>query len=1015
VKTVAPFSHVTAEAGRSARIAIDVTNTGTEIDGYTAIVDGIDPSWVRLERPLVTIFPDTTDTVVIHLDIPDHCQAGDYLIDVRVISAIDPHRESSQDFWLTVPPRAGYRIDALPSVITAGGRATSQITVVNTGNCDVSVGLTAIEPGREVACHFDIPRMTVPYRSSVDTELDLQGRRPWFGQPVHRKIEITGESDQLVVEQVVLFNQRARVPRGVLTALTLLMIVLLWALIFLFVIDLIRNTGNPGKEYGSEFLTGESEIPLDLIRGTVSGSVVGGPSLDGIPAVTVVAYRKADVPVRSEASTSLIPQVGGTVADDDLTGDGRHRPEVVASGGTDEDGKYRLRTLIPGEYYLHFSAPGFGEYWYPSQFGDEDGIDVGRPGRDPDMSVQDLDPVRLFGERGTVSATIELPPGTDVDALEVEILPKAALPGAPAGFRGSPGVTNESGSCSITADQGPDDDPTPTATVVCTGVPTPGEYILEIRGDGFQTQQIDVSLQGGDDTVVDTARVVGEPNSITGIVRDSDGRLVAGASISVSSGLFEARVFSGSDGRFVIDDLPTPRDYVVDISLDGYVGQTSALQLLPKIGDEEPPFVEATLVAGIGTISGTVVETINGTTRGLGAVSVFVTGERSSAATATLTDDTPGFFRVDGIAVPGTYTVVFTAPGYATETRIVQFDSATTVQLETITMLTSYGQVAGTVVDPKGDEIVGAEIILNDGQTVRTTASTAPNGAFAFERVTPGWYSIVIRKFDKSGDLKVFAVTREVVAGQTVELNGSGIPLNDFGTISGVVTDNTVDENALANVFVRLTGAGVDRTTTTDIDGKYGFDGVDVADGESITGEYQLKFTLEHHVLVDGADADVEDGVESVTVVKDIDGTADATVSVKLRPKPGTVTGVVRSTGVGAERLENAEVTFVKGGDVTAFDTDVNGRFAFDSAPVGVYDLEVRWCDTNDYILPLTFSGFEVPAGGFNFDLVSEPALEGAKVTFDPDPVEAGLERDAYCPPAVISLSPPPTTLAPSP
>ena len=31
------------------------------IDGVTAIVDGINPDWVQLERPLVSLFPDATE------------------------------------------------------------------------------------------------------------------------------------------------------------------------------------------------------------------------------------------------------------------------------------------------------------------------------------------------------------------------------------------------------------------------------------------------------------------------------------------------------------------------------------------------------------------------------------------------------------------------------------------------------------------------------------------------------------------------------------------------------------------------------------------------------------------------------------------------------------------------------------------------------------------------------------------------------------------------------------------
>jgi uncharacterized membrane protein len=139
VRTQLALSHVDATPGLTSRIEIEVTNTSTVIEGVTAIVDGINPEWVRLERPVVSLFPDVTDHVVLVFDIPPTCQAGTYLIDVRILSSVDPSIESVQDFWLTVAPVEEIQIDLRPAVVTGGSSAQLTATIVNSGNSDLEV------------------------------------------------------------------------------------------------------------------------------------------------------------------------------------------------------------------------------------------------------------------------------------------------------------------------------------------------------------------------------------------------------------------------------------------------------------------------------------------------------------------------------------------------------------------------------------------------------------------------------------------------------------------------------------------------------------------------------------------------------------------------------------------------------------------------------------------------------------------------------------------------------------
>ena len=97
----------------------------------------------------------------------------------------------------------------------------------------------------------------------------------------------------------------------------------------------------------------------------------------------------------------------------------------MASGGTDEDGSYELRTLIPGDYILRFSAAGYSEVWYPGDLAGGKFLPIGvlDPTRGNDVVLQ--------GVLGSVEVQIDLPEGADASQLTARIASKDAI--APSG------------------------------------------------------------------------------------------------------------------------------------------------------------------------------------------------------------------------------------------------------------------------------------------------------------------------------------------------------------------------------------------------------------------------------------------------------------------------------------------------------------------------------------------------------------------------------------------------------
>lgn len=146
MKTELAISHLSVIPGEQGSVSIDVVNNADVIDGVTAIVDGINPDWIRLERPVVSLFPDSSDQLELIFDIPKECPAGDYLVIVRIVSTIEADRQSVHDFWLTVEPQPGLEIELRPSIVSGGLEATITATVVNTGNAPIDVTVEALEP-----------------------------------------------------------------------------------------------------------------------------------------------------------------------------------------------------------------------------------------------------------------------------------------------------------------------------------------------------------------------------------------------------------------------------------------------------------------------------------------------------------------------------------------------------------------------------------------------------------------------------------------------------------------------------------------------------------------------------------------------------------------------------------------------------------------------------------------------------------------------------------------------------
>jgi Carboxypeptidase regulatory-like domain len=760
--TALETSHLSVTPGRSARVDIQVTNTADVIDGITALVDGINPDWVRLERPLLSVFPDASDSVGVVFDIPRTCPAGDYLVVVRVVSTLDATRESVQDFWLTVEEIVDLQLALTPSIVSGGAKARFAATVANTSNTEVEVTVNAWEPTRAIDCRVEPQSIVLPYGESARVDIDLRGPRPWFGQPLPHAIVVTAQIDDTVVEQSASFNQKPRIPRGLITAVILACIVLLWALIFLWVISEIRDGDVVTKAVATDFVGGADNIPLADIAGLAEGRITAATTGEGVERITVEANR--------------------------VTADGELLP--VGSVASGEDGRYALTALVPGTYLLRFSADGYDDLWYPGVPTPDEAMQI--PIVPTSVATPDelaassgLD-IEISGDVGRLRGAVA-PPADSADVvLTVTATPVpegavAAPADAGAGVDGAGApIVGDGSAPAADGPIGPDGTPLPVYEQVTTdltfdlqGLPTPATYDVRISGDGFETQEVRQTLGGGDAVYMNTVRLGAADGSISGIVvNQSDSRL-GDVTVTARAGekTFTATTpTAGLIGEFQFVGLDTPETYVLTFEREGFGGNSLALSLAPG---ENRTGLRAVLVGGNGTVTGTAVD---GNGLAVGGAAVTVAGGETEAETATLTTGSAGSFVVSDLDVPQRYTVTVSAEGFQTETVSATLLASGTTNVGNITLLPVTSDIRGTVT-LDGTGVGDVTVTLGNGQTSRSTVSaTNPAGQFAFSGVTEGTYTLTVDRDDVDRKVVLVRVVGGVDVVRDVAVTRAAVP-----------------------------------------------------------------------------------------------------------------------------------------------------------------------------------------------------------------------------------------------
>jgi 5-hydroxyisourate hydrolase-like protein (transthyretin family) len=753
--------------GRPFPVTVRVTNTSSVISGHEVRVLGLDPAWVRLDKERLSLFPDASGVIVVTLELPLGLPAGLRKVEIEVRELTSPGEVALVEIELAVPSHPELSLSLDQSSITGTTAASVGFVVSNEGNSPLQIRLEGTDDEAQVRFRFQPEAPSLDPGERLLGTLELKAKRPFVGSPKIRPFSIKAGSPQAPSVASGVFVQRPRLTRGNLALFGLIAAATVFAVVLSAALSQVVGESNANRDLALQVAEASQSRPsggVASIAGTVSELTSKAP----LSGVTVDLY-KASSPSQPVVSTS-----------------------------TGRGGGYHFSGLSAGSYKLSFDAAGFTELWYPDALG-----------------------ARSAG-------TVTLSASSHLQGVDIE------LGGAPATISGQVTGASSAGGVVLTLELPGSRSAVPTIVLTrtlpasgvfrLTGVPSPAIYELVATEPGYAPSSQLVSLGGGEDRSGVTIALRKGDGSIAGTVFSPTGPL-GGATIAASSGTTTLDTVSattkGEVGTFLLTSLPTPSTLSLVVSAPGYAPATLSVSLAPA---QQVRGIAITLQPGVGSISGHVL-TPPGTPTG--GVTVSASNGTANFTTTTLSSGAAGSYRLEGLPVPGTYTVTFSRPDLASQTQEVSLPAVgdTNLQGVDVSMVANVASVSGTVSGPGGTGVGEVAVSLVSGQTTYQvlTATQPTPGAFAIEGIAPGTYNL---SFTRQGGAPTSLIIH-LSAGEHLLENER---LSAAASIMGYVVDASTGE-AVPGAEVSLYESSqypavVVAETTTDAKGAFVFDNV---------------------------------------------------------------------------------------------------------------------------------------------------------------------------------------------
>jgi len=719
----------------SGEVSLDVVNTGVVIDAISARVIGLPAEVATVTPAMLPLFPDASGQIVVRLDLPGTFPAGRHPVTVELTGQAPGITHHDLDVVVSSSPQLS--LAASPSAIRSYRKARFDVHVRNTGNVPLDISLRVGDGDRALQTTITPSTLTVAPGGLARAAVTALAPRRFLGSEQDRALRVTASAADVDENLGLVLKQRPLLSRGMLTALTLLAIIVVWAAIFLIGIAGVLGSDPLTKTVPASFFAaaqetaaeeGSGSAPADAlprdgrlpagVGATLAGAVTGATDGEGVGRITVEALRR-----------------------------GRDGLVVEGSTATQADGSFTLSGLFPGDYLLRFTAEGFDELWFPDAADDAGAEPV--PARAQEVT-EGLSAV-LTGHPGRISGTVDV--GEVTEPVSATVSVRATW-------------TGEDEEITAQTQTGAD------GSYTLPDLPAPGTYELTVTAEGYAPTTITERITGGQHRFASDVRLGAAAGAIAGMVDDGATPL-GGVAVTTTVGDTEVAVGTptvGAVGTFIVPGLPTPGTYVLTFTKDGYTPQTVVIDLS---AGESRTDLSVTMTGGAGTVRGRVTDADGA---GLGAVDVTVGGAATTVSATTLTDGEVGSFTIAGLE-PGSYTLTFSRDGYLPVTVPVNLTEGTADPVA-VTLRPAVGTIDGYVTSG-GRGLAGAEIEATDGRQVWSTTTTDPprtesgrptTGYFQLGGLPEGSYTVSVRRGGEPVASALVAVTPGSITEQLLEV-----------------------------------------------------------------------------------------------------------------------------------------------------------------------------------------------------------------------------------------------------
>ncbi|MCF6137925.1 carboxypeptidase regulatory-like domain-containing protein [Pseudalkalibacillus berkeleyi] len=479
---------------------------------------------------------------------------------------------------------------------------------------------------------------------------------------------------------------------------------------------------------------------------------------------------------------------------------------------------------------------------------------------------------------------------------------------------------------------------------------SPGQYLISINAEGFQTKVVPVTLVGGETEELDITLFRESGKVIGRVLNESTEVGIAGATIIVkdSANNLVTTSTSNEDGNFNAENLPIGSLFIT-ASRVGFGTKSVSIMV------ESNETVAATirLTPNPGSIEGTVTEEGTGQPISSANVQLF-NGDVTLFSTVMTQPD--GKYLLTNLT-PGVYELAVSRQNYGTKIAgaIVVSDEKTTLDFR---LPLDPGSLSGVVTNQvTGERVPGVNVLLRwlspDGEQLASTL-TNEKGEYLFEGLTPAIYTVVAYGGGFGSDIASITVRPN----QRTVQNLGIFPLPS--TVKGRITDADTGM-PIQHTFVRLIASSgtIVQRTETDSSGNYMIQGFD-------PGDYTVAVRNENY------------GSFAKSFTAEPLGTQ--ILNFELESAFGSVTGKVK---------DETTQSFVSGVSIIVLDenevliantlTDQNGNYLIKGLAPGTYSIRAlaEGCDSDAKRMTIVAGETTI----INFLLTPDPATVRGNVT----------------------------------